>query len=1396
MSFCHIHNHTEYSLLDGANRIPDMVKRAKELGMESLAISDHGVMFGVMEFYMECQKAGIKPLLGVEAYVAPRGHKLKAGGEEKSTYHLLLLAKDIEGYRNLSKLSSIAALEGYYYKPRVDHDLLRQYSKGVIATSACLGSEVCQHLLKGDYDKAQYTAGMYSEMFGEGNFFIELQDHRLKEQALIKDNLLKIARELKLPLVATNDAHYLCRGDAKPHDVLLCIQTGELVANEKRMKFETDEFYLKSPDEMRALFSDTPTALENTLQIAEMCNVELGKQRANMPQPDVPEGIANFDYLRQVAIEGLKDRCKEPEAKLDRLEYELGVIEKTGFGDYFLLVREFAQATRDRGIFFGVRGSAAGSLVSYCVGITDVDPVEYDLTFERFLNPERISMPDIDMDFEDARREEIIRYVTEKYGSDHVAQIVTFGTLGAKAAIKDSGRVLGYTPFETDRICKTIPTVPGMTLDKAYKEIAEFRQMVDGEPRLRELVDVAKSVEGMARHCGVHAAGVVISREPLVEHVPLYRSNEGQPVTAYEMGILEKIGLLKMDFLGLSNLTVLARCVENIERGTGLQPVRVTAFQAVEGEIDKRQGAYLPHWSAAGATYHVVFRLADAVPPEVAEEWKQEREKLLVKVAKGQVTPKDRLMLSRATSEKVEKYLDGGHGSCVLRSDENAAIVRGALAHFDGDRYRLHAWCVMPNHVHAVVEPVGDHALPDIMHSWKRFSAREINKQLGRSGELWQTEYYDHLIRDGDEYEHCVGYTLENPVKAGLLDWAWVGHGLQTHANHGLETRATFDIQAIPDGDEKTYDMLARGETTGVFQLEGGGMTRYVMQLKPNSIRELAAMVALYRPGPMEHIPAFIDTKFGRRKATYIDERMKPILEETYGVIVYQDQVLKLVQAIAGFSLGKADVLRRAMGKKDAKAMADMKAEFMSGTGERGIRPEDAEKVWDLLLPFAGYAFNKAHAVCYSILAYQTAYLKANYPIEYMTALLAVYRSKEDRVTAFIEECRKLRIPVLQPDVNASLLDFNIERSTSQEGAGKNGKAKRSADVTAGKIRFGLAAIKGVGEGIVEAIINERNENGPFIHLYEFCERMKPHGLNKTAVEALVKAGAMDCIDTNRRKLVEKVEAAMQFAETANRDRLAGQDSLFDGGEEGPQNQHYPVLPDAEMYTRNEILAMEKEVMGIYVSDHPLRGLERVLKLNATHSCGQIEETPESTFVKLAGVIAALRTIVTKNTGEKMASLVLEDFTGQATGIVFSKTYAKLKDLLAKDIVVQLTGYVMHRERGNEKSIEIRVEDVKPLEPGLDLGPFPEGPPPKLVRIGFYRATKAQLESLQTVLDRYPGDYEVQIQILPEDSHAPIYPGKHVKQCDAFIDDIKGVFRSVEIEFSDRDASPFLSIVA
>ena len=1118
-NFVHLHNHTEYSLLDGANRIPDLIQRAKDLEMPSMAITDHGVMFGVMEFYLEAKKAGIKPLLGVEAYVAPRGIEKKDGRADRENFHLLLLAKDLEGYKNLCKLSSVAALKGFYGKPRIDHDLLRKYSKGVIGTSACLGSEVCQELMKGNYDEAQRIAGMYAEIFGKENYFIELQDHGLKEQRDIYEPLMRIAKDIGVDTIATNDAHYLCKGDSRPHDVLLCIQTGELVANTKRMKFETEEFYIKTAEEMHAIFPDNQDALENTLKVADMCNLELDKTSAPMPKPNVPEGKTSFEHLRDLAYAGLHKRAKLPDEKGDRLEYELGVIEQTGFADYFLLVREFAEETRNRNIFFGVRGSAAGSLVSYSVGITDVDPVDYDITFERFLNPERISMPDIDMDFEDARRDEIIQWVTERFGEDHVAQIVTFGTMGAKAAIKDCGRVLGYLPQETDKITKMIPGVPGMTLSKAFKEVSEFRQMIESETRFKELFDTAKSVEGMSRNSGVHAAGIVISREPLMEYLPLYRGNDGQAVTAFEMGILEKMGLLKMDFLGLSNLTVLSHCVENIKRSTG-----------------------------------------QTIDPRLADE-----------------------------------------------------------------------------------------------------------------------------------------------------------------------------------SDQKTWDMLARGETTGVFQVEGGGMTRWIMQLKPQSTRELAAIIALFRPGPMGEIPNFIDYKFGRKKPELLDDRMTPILEETYGVIVYQDQVLKLVQALAGFTLGKADVLRRAMGKKDAKAMADMKVEFMSGTNSNDIPDASAEKIWELLLPFAGYAFNKAHAICYALLSHQTAWLKANHPVEYMAALLAVYRTKEERVIAFIEECRRMKIPVLPPDVNKSESDFSIER-------GSKGQVG---------IRFGLGAIKGVGDGIVHSIIEERTENGNATHLYQFCERIRPHGLNKTALDALIKSGAMDSIDDNRATNLEYQEAALMFATDLTRDRAMGQDSLFLSEGDEATAVTYPSLPAAPPLSRSDKLALEREVLGIYVSDHPLRGLERILSKQATHSCGDIAELDEGQAVKLSGVIASTRSILTK-TGKRMMSLTLEDFSGIARCIVFASSYEKHRDVLHKDRLVVINGEITINERGGERSTEIRLFDVKELDGSLDLV-LEETPMSGSVIVKIGRATPSDLQRLFNLLKDHPGDHEAYIQIEPKSEH-PLVP--------------------------------------
>ncbi|MBS1708271.1 MAG: DNA polymerase III subunit alpha [Armatimonadetes bacterium] len=1124
--FVHLHNHTEYSLLDGANRIPDMVARAKELDMPAVAITDHGVMFGCMEFYFECKKKGVKPLIGMEAYVAPNGLHNKQGREENQTYHLLLLAKNNEGYKNLCKLHSIAALQGFYYKPRIDHEVLAAHAKGIISSTTCLGSEVNRYLAAGDYDKALRTAAMYKEIFDEGSYFVELQNHGIPEQLLCNEGLVKIAKELHLPLVATNDAHYLCKGDAEPHDVLLCIGTGDLKDDPKRLRFSGPDFYMKTVDEMAALFPDHPEAIENSLMFADMCDVELGSARALMPTPVLEEGHDPSSYLTKLAEKGLIERCPgATDESWQRLNYELEVIGKTGYESYFLLVREFAQFTRDQGIMFGVRGSAAGSLVSYALGITDVNPVEYDLTFERFLNPERVSMPDIDMDFEDARRDEVIRWVSDRYGQDRVAQIVTFGTLGAKASLRDAARVMGFLPAEADKIAKTIPTGPGWSIARAEKEIPEFRGVVESDSRYQPLVDTAKRIEGLARHAGVHAAGVVISQEPLDNYIPLYRSNEGQAVTAYDMGILEKIGLLKMDFLGLSNLTVLARTIENI----------------------------------------------------------------------------------RATHADV----------------------------------------------------------PD-----------------------------DKLL-------------AEHPVLRG-------GH------------------QAIPFDDQATYDMLGRGDTVGVFQLESGGMRRNIIELKPQNVRELAAMVALYRPGPMEMIPSFINNKFGRTKPQILDEKMRPILDETFGIIVYQDQVLKLVQALAGFSLGKADILRRAMGKKDLAIMESMQGEFVDGCLQNGVTEEVAGKVWELLLPFAGYAFNKAHAVCYAILAYQTAYLKAKYPVEYMAALLAAYRTKEERITTFIEECRRQGIPVLPPDVNLSHKDFVIEKA-----------GKKQA------VRFGLGAIKGVGDGLVEMIIAERTE-APFTHLYEFCERLRPHGLNKVALDALIRSGALSGLHKNRMSMMHVMEGALVFADEAVKRKNSPTASLFAGSDEVPEAS-YPNLPtEVPNPTRSELLKMEKETMGIYVSDHPLRGYERTLASEATHTAAQLQETEESLQATIAGVLASCAKTTSQRTGARMCRMTIEDFTGQMPCFLYGEAVTKYDALLVKDQVVALRGRLKFDERPGmtEKRAELQVFEVKEIAAPVDIDSLDESVAGSIL-LKVFRATKTQLGALREVVEANPGEYEVVVQ-FPE----------------------------------------------
>lgn len=1121
--FVHLHLHTEFSLLDGATRIPELVRRVAEYKMPAVALTDHGVLYGAIDFYNECQNANIKPIIGCELYVAPRSIRQRTK-QDQNSFHLLTLAKDETGYRNLLKLSTIAHLEGFYYKPRVDKTILRQYAEGLIATSSCLAGEIPQALLQGDDERARQLTREYIEIFGNENFYIELQDHGLAEQKQVNEGLLKLAQEFKLPLLVTNDAHYLTREDAEIHDVLLCVQTNTHIGDPKRLRFETQEFYVKSPQEMAALFRDYPEALANTLVVADRCNLKLEFGRVQLPTPDLPPGKTAIEHLRALAYEALPKLVPNyNETHLQRLEYELSVIDTTGFAPYFLIVRDFAQFARQQGIYFGVRGSAAGSFVSFCIGITDIDPIEYDLTFERFLNPERVQMPDIDMDFEDARRDLVIQYVRQKYDEERVAQIITFGTLAAKAALRDVGRALNYPSAQIDRLAKMLPTTPGMTIDKALQTIPEFRREYENDPQVRRLVDTARRLEGITRNASVHAAGVVISKDPLVEHVPLARSADGEPVTQYHMGALEKIGLLKMDFLGLSNLSVLAQTVENIRRTTG----------------------------------------------------------------------------------------------------------------------------------------------------------------------------------------------------------------------------QTIDVRNLPLDDAKTYEMLGRGETTGVFQLESTGMRRNIQQLKPQNARELAAMVALYRPGPMDHIPTYINRKHGREPIEYPHPLLEPILKETYGVIVYQDQVLKIVQALAGFSLGKADILRRAMGKKKPEEMKRMRKEFVEGAAKNGIDEQEANRLFDLIEPFAGYAFNKAHAVCYAHVAYQTAYLKANYPVEYMAALMAVYKDKTDKIANFIDECHTLGITVLPPDINRSDLGFTLEPIQETAMPSRTRRKQRQATPQyRHAIRFGLGAIKGVGEAAAEAILKERNENGPFEDVFDFMARLHDTGsVNRSTLEALIQAGAFENLHPNRAQLIKGLDQILQYAQSAARARSAGQNSLFDGGaSETEPAMMKPLLPSVSDLTTPEKLALERELLGVYLSDHPVRPYARALRGRTTPIAQALEAEPGASLT-LGGILSSVRVITTKNKGSRMASLVLEDMTGSIPITVFPQTYEQYRELIQKDKVVLVRGKLQSRDfrgkNGNGESdgaVEFRAE-------AFDLAPEPDQvQETPIVEIILERCPQDALPRLVPLLQRYTGE--------------------------------------------------------
>lgn len=1096
--FVHLHCHSEFSLLDGANRLDPLVKRAAELEMPALAMTDHGVMYGVADFYTKCKANNIKPILGVEAYVAPRHRKLKEPRLDQAAYHMVLLARNTLGYKNLLKLTSIAALEGFYYKPRIDREILAQFSEGLIGTTACLGSEINSALMRGDYDTARDACAFYRDLFGDGNYYVEVQNHNLPEQIRCNEQLLKIARELKLPVICSNDVHYLTNTDADAHDILLCIGTGSVVTDTDRLKYATQEFYLKTSEEMKRLFGDVQGAIENTLGIAERCNVELEFGRCPMPSPGFPEEYTPHEYLTLLAQEGLMRKYNgNPTPKvMDRLEYELGIIEKTGFSQYILIVRDFAKFAEQKGIFYGVRGSAAGCLTSYLVDITDIDPVEYGLTFERFLNPERIQMPDVDMDFEDTRRQEVIEYVTKKYSPNQddptqakVAQIITFGTLAARAVLKDAGRALGMNPSETDKLCKMIPTIPvGMTIDKTMEANPEFKNAYVRDPNARKLIDTAKRLEGISRHASVHAAGVIISHEPLVEYTPLTKSADGGCVTQYTASMLEKIGLLKMDFLGLINLSILGQAVKNVKESTGI-------------ELDVRK---LP---------------------------------------------------------------------------------------LEGDT-------------------------PDV---------------------------------------------------------------------------------------KKTYELLGNGECVGVFQLESPQMRRYIQELKPTSVRDVAAMVALYRPGPMAHIPRFVRCKHGIEKIEYPHKWLKELLDETYGVIVYQDQVMLIAQIIAGYTLGQADLLRRAMGKKKKEEMVKQRENFLKGAKEKGVTEKNANDIFDLMEPFAGYAFNKAHAVCYAMVAYQTAYLKANYPVEYMAALMACFIEKSDKLVTCMEECKRLHIPVLPPDINQSSADFTVE--TSAAGGHQSGQSKANA------IRFGLAAIKNVGRAAVEVILRVREEGGPFTSLSDFCHRVvgSESGVSRGTIEALIQSGAFANFPghTNRRALVDMLDECCQSAARVQKEKKIGQGSLADmfGDDDSTSTSVEIAIPDIPDYPRDQLLGFERELLGLYISDHPLQSHVATFEKRHAIKISDLAELPDRTEIVLGGIITAVKPFTSKKSGEPMCFFTLEDMSGNVSCTIFPSAYATQGHNIEKDKIVILKGRANHRERVRDDDegttiVEVLAEEIVPIGSG------------------------------------------------------------------------------------------------
>ena len=1053
MSFAHLHVHTEYSLLDGSNKIKEYVARVKELGMNSAAITDHGVMFGCIDFYKAAKEAGIKPILGCEVYVAPgsRFDRETVKGEDRY-YHLVLLAENDLGYSNLTKIVSKGYVDGFYYKPRVDMEILQQYHEGIIALSACLAGEVPRYLVRNFYEEGKKAALRYQEIFGKGNFFLELQDHGIPEQRLVNQQLMRMSQETGIELVATNDVHYTYESDADSHDILLCIQTGKKVSDEDRMRYEGGQYYVKSEEEMRSLFPYALQALENTQKIADRCEVNIEFGVTKLPRFDVPEGYTAWEYLNKLCREGL-ERLYDPvtEELKERLDYELNTIRTMGYVDYFLIVWDFIKFARDHEIMVGPgRGSAAGSLVSYTLGITQLDPMRYQLLFERFLNPERVTMPDIDVDFCFERRQEVIDYVTRKYGKDRVVQIVTFGTLAARGVIRDVGRVLDMPYAQVDSIAKMIPTELNITIDKALTMNHELKELYESDDEVHYLIDMSRRLEGLPRHTSMHAAGVVISQKPVDEYVPLSRASDGTLVTQFTMTTLEELGLLKMDFLGLRTLTVIQNAVHLAERSSG---------------------------------------------------------------------------------QKI-------------------------------------------------------------------------------------------------------------------------------------------DISAIDYNDPKVLEMIGSGKTEGVFQLESGGMKNFMKELKPKSLEDIIAGISLYRPGPMDFIPQYIKGKNHPETVTYDTPLLKPILEQTYGCIVYQEQVMQIVQALAGYSLGRADLLRRAMSKKKAAVMEKERESFVYGNPEdgvpgcvnNGISEKIANKIYDEMIDFAKYAFNKSHAAAYAVVSYQTAWLKYYHPVEFMAALMTSCIDNPGKVAEYILNSRQMGISILPPDVNQSEGIFTVE-----------GKS----------IRYGMSAIKGIGKPVMEAVTREREENGPFVSLQDFAGRMTGKEINKKTVENFIKSGAFDSLGATRKQMMQIYISVLDAAAQERKNSLTGQMSLFDFVDAETKHSYEIPLPNVGEYGKEEKLAFEKEVLGIYISGHPLEEQEECWRKNITAVTTDFLPDEETGFPKVVdgakvivgGMITDKKIKYTKN-NKTMAFLTLEDLLGTLEIVVFPRDYERNAALMQEDAKVFIQGRV------------------------------------------------------------------------------------------------------------------------